>query len=248
MKKNHFTGILLLVLLLTALQGFSQKKYTYESVENDPLKVRIYTLDNGLKVYMSVYKNAPRIQTAVAVRTGSKNDPSDNTGLSHYLEHLMFKGTQHFSTMDFEKENTYLVQIENLFEKYRKQTDPKERKAIYKLIDSISNIAASLALANEYDKMMAALGVKGTNAYTSVDQTVYINDVPSNQFDKWLDIEFDRFSYPVFRIFHTELETVYEEKNMSLDNDQRKVYEALLSLYFEGMHNRNGIFRPVAFE
>ncbi len=229
MKNNIFKFTMLPVLLLFVMQGFSQKKYTYESVPNDPLKVRIYTLDNGFKVYMSVYKDAPRIQVAVAVRTGSKNDPADNTGLSHYLEHLMFKGTQHFSTMDFEKENTYLVQIENLFEKYRKLTDPKERKEIYKIIDSISNVAASLAIANEYDKMMASLGVKGTNAYTSVDQTVYVNDVPSNQFDKWLDIEFDRFSYPVFRLFHTELETVYEEKNMSLDNDQRKIYEAMLS-------------------
>jgi len=222
----------LVVMLFIALQSFSQKSYKYESVENDPLKVRIYTLDNGLKVYMSVYKDAPRIQTAIAVRTGGKNDPDDNTGLSHYLEHLMFKGTQHFSTKDFTKENYYLLKIDSLFEAYRKMTDPKQRKDTYKIIDSISNIASTFAIANEYDKMMAALGVKGTNAYTSVEQTVYVNDVPSNQFNKWLDIEYDRFTAPVFRIFHTELETIYEEKNMSLDNDSRKINEALMSGIF----------------
>ena len=199
----------LVVMLLLALQGFSQKNYKYESVENDPLKVRIYTLDNGLKVYMSVYKDAPRIQTAIAVRTGSKNDPDDNTGLSHYLEHLMFKGTTHFSTKNFEKENYYLLKIDSLFEAYRKLTDTKQRKDAYKVIDSISNIAATFAIANEYDKMMAALGVKGTNAYTSVEQTVYVNDVPSNQFNKWVDIEYDRFTNPIFRIFHTELDMRY---------------------------------------
>ena len=223
-------GVVLFFIIINS--AFSQKKYTYEYVENDPLKVRIYTLDNGLKVYMSVYKDAPRIQTAIAVRTGSKNDPSDNTGLSHYLEHLMFKGTTHFNTADFDKENVYLEQIEALFEKYRLQTDPEERKNTYKIIDSISNIAAQYAIANEYDKMMSALGAKGTNAYTSVEQTVYINDIPSNQFNKWLDIELDRFSNPIFRIFHTELETVYEEKNMSLDNDNRKMYEALMSAIY----------------
>jgi len=222
----------LVVMLLLALQGFSQKNYKYESVENDPLKVRIYTLDNGLKVYMSVYKDAPRIQTAIAVRTGSKNDPDDNTGLSHYLEHLMFKGTTHFSTKNFEKENYYLLKIDSLFEAYRKLTDTKQRKDAYKVIDSISNIAATFAIANEYDKMMAALGVKGTNAYTSVEQTVYVNDVPSNQFNKWVDIEYDRFTNPIFRIFHTELETIYEEKNMSLDNDGRKIYDALLNVLY----------------
>ena len=232
MNNFLFKRLSLVVLLFLALQSFSQKNYKYESVENDPLKARIYTLDNGLKVYMSVYNDAPRIQTAIAVRTGSKNDPDDNTGLSHYLEHLMFKGTQHFSTKDFAKENYYLLKIDSLFEDYRKLTDPKQRKDAYKVIDSISNIASTFAIANEYDKMMAALGVKGTNAYTSVEQTVYVNDVPSNQFNKWLDIEYDRFTAPIFRIFHTELETIYEEKNMSLDNDSRKIYDAMLNVLY----------------
>jgi predicted Zn-dependent peptidase len=227
--RNFTSASLILALVFSFLNVFPQKKYAYESVPKDPLNVRIYTLDNGLKVYMSVYKDAPRIQTAIAVKTGSKNDPADNTGLSHYLEHLMFKGSTNFSTMDYEQESVYLAQIEQLFEKYRQLIEPEERKEAYKIIDSISGIAATFAIANEYDKMMSALGVKGTNAYTSVEQTVYINDVPSNQFEKWLDIELDRFMNPVFRIFHTELETVYEEKNMSLDNDGRKISEALMS-------------------
>lgn len=232
MTKKIVSGILfrfaLFCVLIAALPAFSQKKYEYKTVPNDPLQARIFTLDNGLTVFLSVYRDAPRIYTAVAVRTGSKNDPSDNTGLSHYLEHMMFKGTKNYGTINYEEESIYLNKIDSLFEVYRSLTDTEERKAVYKVIDSISNIASRYAIANEYDVMMSALGAKGTNAYTSVEQTVYINDIPSNQLERWLTIEAERFGNPVFRLFHTELETVYEEKNMSLDNDGRKVMEALM--------------------
>lgn len=217
----------MLLLLAATLSLSAQKAYKYESVAGDPLNARIYTLDNGLKVYLTVYKESPRIQTAVAVRTGSKNDPADNTGLSHYLEHIMFKGTTHFGTSDYAKEAPLLQQIEDLFEVYRQTSDTLKRKAIYHRIDSISGIAAQYAIANEYDKLVSVIGAKGTNAFTGSEQTVYINDIPSNQIQNWLKIESDRFSNAVFRIFHTELETVYEEKNMSLDRDNDKLWEAM---------------------
>ena len=112
--------------------------FKYESVPNDPLKARIYTLDNGLKVYMTVNKETPRIQTYIAVRVGGKNDPAETTGLAHYFEHLMFKGTQRFGTQNYEQEKPMLDQIEQLFEVYRKTTDEAERQAIYHQIDSVS--------------------------------------------------------------------------------------------------------------
>ena len=201
--------------------------YTYEYVTNDPLNVRIYTLRNGLKVYLSDYKNAPRIQTCIAVRAGGKNDPADNTGLAHYLEHMMFKGTSDFGTLNWEAEQVLLDSIESMFQHYRALTDPGQRKEYYRLIDQLSNEASEFAIPNEYDKMVAALGANGTNAYTTADRTVYINDIPANQLENWLTIESDRFRAIVNRLFHTELEAVYEEKNRSLDNDYWKTYEAL---------------------
>ncbi len=229
MKTNiKLRNVLLILLTLFIGQWVSaQKQYTYKSEPNDPLKTRIYTLDNGLTVYLSPYKNAPRFFGAIAVRTGSKNDPHDNTGLSHYLEHMMFKGTTHFGTSNYEKEAPILQKIEDLFEEYRATTDEAKRKAIYHQIDSVSGVAATLGIANEYDKLVSVIGAKGTNAFTGSEQTVFINDVPVNQLENWLKIEQDRFANPVFRIFHTELETVYEEKNMSLDRDGDKVWEAL---------------------
>lgn len=208
------------------------EKYQYQTVPNDPLNTKIYTLPNGLKVFMSVNKDEPRIQTYIAVKVGSKNDPAVTTGLAHYFEHLMFKGTRQFGTQNYEAEKPMLDKIEDLFEVYRVTTDSAERKALYHQIDSISYEASKIAIPNEYDKLMAAIGATGSNAYTSNDQTVYVENIPSNEIENWAMIQADRFENPVIRGFHTELETIYEEKNMSLTSDGDKVVTRLMELLF----------------
>ena len=222
MKKNLLLSLFAL-LLLFACDG----KYKYETVDNDPSKTRIYTLDNGLKVYLSVNKEEPRIQTYIAVRTGSKNDPAETTGLAHYLEHLMFKGTDKFGVSDAAAEAPYLDEIEQRYEAYRHLTDPEERRQAYHEIDSVSQLAAQYNIPNEYDKLMAAIGAEGTNAYTSDDVTCYTEDIPSNEVDNWAKIQSDRFMNMTIRGFHTELEAVYEEYNISLTSDMRKLFAAL---------------------
>lgn len=232
MNKLFKQSCLSLFLLLAAGACTSSGKYDYETVPNDPLKARIYTLDNGLKVYLTVNKETPRIQTYIAVRVGGKNDPAETTGLAHYFEHLMFKGTRQFGTQNYEAEEPLLDEIERQFEIYRKTKDEAERKAIYRVIDSLSYEASKYAIPNEYDKLMTAIGSTGTNAYTWYDQTVYQEDIPSNQVENWAKIQADRFGNNVIRGFHTELETVYEEKNMSLTRDMSKVQEAIFSSLF----------------
>ena len=233
MKRNRFYySFFIFAIFIAGIVSSCGSKYQYETVPNDPLNARIYTLDNGLKVYMSVYKDEPRVQAYITVKVGSKNDPSETTGLAHYFEHLMFKGTSKFGTIDWEKEKPMLDSIESLFEEYRGETDPEKRKAIYHLIDSISFEASKIAIPNEYDKLMSAIGSKGTNAMTSNDFTAYVENFPSNQLENWAMIQYERFTDPVIRLFHTELETVYEEKNMSLTQDVRKVWETMLSLLF----------------
>ena len=207
-------------------------RYTYQTVEGDPLNARIYTLDNGLKVYMTVNEETPRIQTYIAVRVGGKDDPSETTGLAHYFEHLMFKGTSKFGTQNYEMEKPLLDQIELLFEEYRATRNEEERKAIYHRIDSISLEASKYSIPNEYDKLMSAIGATGTNAGTGYDQTMYIEDIPSNQIRNWAKIQAERFSDNVIRGFHTELETVYEEMNMYSTMDSEKVIERLFTALF----------------
>lgn len=223
----------LLLMCAVALGMSAQaREYKYVTVPNDITHTRIYRLDNGLTVYLSVNKEKPRLQTYIAVRTGSRNDPAETTGLAHYLEHIMFKGTKQFGTSDFVKEAPLLDSIQNRYEQYRHVSDPLLRKAIYHKIDSLSQVAAQYNIPNEYDKLMAAIGSQGSNAYTSNDVTCYTEDIPANEIENWAKIQADRFQNMVIRGFHTELETVYEEYNMSLTRDIRKEYEALLKNLF----------------
>ena len=220
------------IMLLVGTMAFAQKTYSYRTFDNDPIGVREYTLDNGLKVYMSVYKDAPRIQTYIAVRAGSKNDPKETTGLAHYLEHMLFKGSHQLGTTDWEREKVELQKIEDLYEVYRRTKDEKRRAEIYHQIDSISYVASTIAIANEYDKSMTAIGSEGTNAFTSNDYTMYVENIPANQLETWAKVEGDRFPNLVLRLFHTELEAVYEEKNIGMAQDNRRVNETMMAALF----------------
>ena len=242
LKRNLFLWLFTVAITFGAsAQNYEWKEaqgggYTYKYVTHDPTNARFYTLKNGLTVILSPTNKEPRIQCYVAVKAGSKTDPATNTGLAHYLEHLLFKGTDKYGSLDWAKEKVELDKIDALYEEYNHTKDPAKRKAIYKLIDSVSGVASKYAIANEYDKMMTAMGAQGTNAFTSFEKTVYTDDVPANAINKYITVQAERFRNPVLRIFHTELEAVYEEKNRSLDSDNSEVFETLFSELFK-KHN-----------
>lgn len=223
---------LLWAVAVMACLPLSAKQYAYRTVEGDPLKARIYTLDNGLTVYLTQNKEKPEILTYIVVRAGAQNDPLESTGLAHYQEHIMFKGTDRYGTTDYEAELPNLRAIDSLYEVYGATTDPQQRKAIYHLIDSFSYESSKIAIANEFDRIMAAIGATGVNAYTGSSMTCYHEVIPASELGRWAIIESDRFQNLVIRGFHTELEAVYEEYNMNSTNDIRKVLLAIdQSLY-----------------
>ena len=161
------------------------------------------TLENGLTIYLSPNQEEPRFYAEIITRAGSKHDPATNTGLAHYLEHLLFKGTQSFGTLDFEKEKPLLEQITKLYEQRSQETNETKRADIYKEINRISTEAAELAIPNEMDRAYSDMGGKGINAHTWHEETVYKVDLPSNRLEHWAKIESERFAKPVFRLFHT---------------------------------------------
>ncbi|RZL10083.1 MAG: insulinase family protein, partial [Pedobacter sp.] len=237
------TRLLLLVTLIFIGSGImaqssykwktaSSSGYKYKYVTNDPTKTRFYTLKNGLTVILSQNTKEPLIEFRMAIRAGSNTDPRNATGLAHYLEHLLFKGTDKFGTLDYSKEKPLLDKIDSLYEQYNVTTDSAKRKEIYAEIDKTSGLASNYSIANEYDKMMKAIGGQSTNAHTWYEETVYNEDFPSNSTDKFLALQAERFRAPVFRIFHTELEAVYEEKNRGLDDDGWKLDEKMSELLF----------------
>jgi len=203
------------------------------SNQSSSMQVLQKTLDNGLTVYLSPNAEEPRFYAEIVTRAGSKHDPSTNTGLAHYLEHLLFKGTQTFGTEDYAAESPILKKISDLYEIRATEQNESKREDIYKEINALSTEASQLAIPNEMDRVYGDMGAKGLNAHTWHEETVYKIDLPSNRLEHWAKIESERFAQPVFRLFHTELETVYEEKNRAIDNKHRLIYRAVNNLLFK---------------
>lgn len=201
--------------------------------ENDPLAAQIFELDNGLRVYLTENHEEPRFYAEIAVRAGSKHDPADGTGLAHYLEHLLFKGNQNLGSLDYASEKPHLDRIVELYEEHHDETDPDRRAEIYAQINAEAQLAAQYSVPNEIDKVYNSMGGTALNAHTWYEETVYKIGLPSNRLEQWAELESDRFIDPVFRLFHTELETVYEEKNRTLDNKDRLIGTAIDEMLYK---------------
>lgn len=200
---------------------------------NPYLSVKKITLNNGLTVLLNEDHSQAEVFGAVVVNAGGKNDPADATGIAHYFEHIMFKGTDKIGTTDWETEKVYLDSISALYDQLFLTKDENDRKEIHLHINRISIKAANYAIPNEVDIILQNIGGTGLNAYTAEEQTVFFNMFPSNQIEKWLEIYAERFRNPVFRLFQTELETVYEEKNMYADSPFSVLFETFMKSFYK---------------
>lgn len=198
--------ILTLLFISITFNGFSQY-----------LKVEKMILDNGLTVFLSEDHTRPEVFGGVITKAGGKNDPKDATGMAHYMEHMLFKGTQELGTTDWEKEKPHIDKIFELYDQLGKTTDEEVRKSIQTEINQESLKAGEYAIPNELSNVIKSMGGTNLNAGTGPDNTMFYNAFPPNQIEKWLDLYSHRFMDPVFRSFQAELEVVYEEKNMYSD-------------------------------
>ncbi len=226
-------GRFLALSLLTSCSPTGKPDTASSQTNQSSMQVLQKTLDNGLTVYLSPNAEEPRFYAEIITRAGSKHDPSTNTGLAHYLEHLLFKGTRSFGTENFAEEEPLLRQISELYEQRAAEKNETKRDEIYRQINTLSTEASKLAIPNEMDRVYSDMGAKGLNAHTWHEETVYKIDLPANRLEHWAKIESERFAQPVFRLFHTELETVYEEKNRAIDNKHRLIYRAVNNLLFK---------------
>lgn len=239
MKLKKLSLVLIASIILSS--SFSCATVTKNAVESDQKQTNVlkdnnsknlldyekFELENGLKVFLSKNSESPRFTAHIAVNAGSKLDPADATGIAHYLEHMLFKGTEKIGTADYEKEKVLLDKINDLYDKRFLEKDEKKREQLNKEINKLTVEASKYAIPNEIDSIYSKIGGEGLNAYTSSEETVYTVDLPKNRMEQWAKIESERFLRPVFRLFQPELETVYEEKNISLDNKSRILSEAL---------------------
>ena len=225
--------VLRLFTCLFATSAAAEYTLVHKPDEHDPMRVHVYRLDNGLSVYLTENHEEPRFYAEIAVRAGSKHDPPQSTGIAHYLEHMLFKGTIRYGTLDYVEESVHLDSIVTLYEQHVRERDPQRRAEIYALINEQNQLGSEFAIPGELDKIFTAMGAQQVNAHTWHEETVYKVDLPSTRLRHWARIEAERFRYPVFRLFQTELETVYEEKNRSMDNKDRLIREAVSRLLFK---------------
>lgn len=204
----------LIVKILLSLVALFFCAYAFAEVPG-PLKVSIHTLSNGMQVWLNEDHATPTVVGMVAVKAGAKDCP--DTGIAHYFEHIMFKGTQRIGTVDYEKEKPLLDSIEYEYSRLKDAPSEDERRQIHKRINELSIEAAKYAVPNEFSTLTTEFGGSGLNAGTSWDYTVYFNAFSSNNIVPWLELNSERLINPVFRMFQSELETVYEEKNMYSD-------------------------------
>ena len=182
--------------------------------QKQDLKVETFHLSNGLKVIMCESHDQPKIYGSVVVHAGSKNEDPAATGVAHYFEHIMFKGTDRIGTTDWEAEKPLLDSISDLYDQIQATQDAERRHQLQLEINRLNIAASKYAIPNETDAILQQMGCTGLNAGTSYDYTVYYNTLPSNQLENWMEVYAERFRNPVYRLFQGELEAVYEERNI----------------------------------
>lgn len=181
------------------------------------LGIRSFVLSNGLTVYIHPDHSVPRVFGMVVVKAGGKDDPADATGMAHYMEHMLFKGTSELGTINYTLEKPLIDSIFLMYDSLGATENPEARAAIQSEINRLSLEASQYAIPNEFSNIVKGMGGTGLNAGTGPDQTVFYNTFPPHQLEKWLDLYSHRFIDPVFRSFQAELEVVYEEKNLYSD-------------------------------
>lgn len=187
------------------------------SFSQSSFQVKQYKLDNGLTVILNEDHLSPEVFGVVVIKAGSKNDPVDATGMAHYQEHMLFKGTTELGTINWEQEKPHIEKIFSLYDQLAATKEEEARKAIQQQINEESLKANEFAIPNELSNVLKSMGGTQLNANTGADRTLYFNAFPPNQLEKWLEIYSHRFMEPVFRGFQSELEVVYEEKNLYSD-------------------------------
>ena len=195
-------------------------------------QVNIHHLSNGMTVWLNPDSTASKFMGYVVVKAGARDCP--NTGIAHYFEHIMFKGTQQIGTTNYAKEKPLLDEISHQYNLLSQTTDPKQRTAIQLQINKLNQQAAKYAIPNEFSKLLTRYGTTAINAYTTLDETVYHSECAPQYIVQWCQLNSERFINPVFRLFQGELETVYEEKNRSEDNFGVQLMEHLQGQVFKG--------------
>jgi predicted Zn-dependent peptidase len=216
--KRRFRVLTVLLLLVSALPLLGQDLSSYEK------RVSVKTLPNGLTVLIWRRPEAPVFSFFTFVDAGSAQDPKNQTGLAHMMEHMAFKGTPDIGTTDYAAEKVALEKVEQAYTAYEAERtkrigqDPKKLAELKQAWQDGIKAADKYVVKNEFGKILESHGGVGVNATTNYDETSYMYSMPANQVQLWAALESDRMSHPVMREFYKERSVVMEERRMRTDS------------------------------
>jgi predicted Zn-dependent peptidase len=208
-----------LLLLAAALPLAAQDLSTYEK------RVSVKTLPNGLTVVLWRRPEAPVFSFFTLVDAGSAQDPLNETGLAHMMEHMAFKGTPDIGTTNYAAEKVALEKVEQAYAAFesertkRVDQDPQKLAQLQKAWQNARDEADKYVIKNQFGEIVESHGGVGMNAFTSYDETAYMYSMPANQIELWAALESDRMLHPVMREFYKERNVVMEERRMRTDSN-----------------------------
>lgn len=186
--------------------------------------ITVKKLENGLTVLVMERPEAPVFSFFTHVDAGSTQDPLNETGLAHMMEHMAFKGTTTIGTKNYAAERVALDKVETAYAAYNYENnkrlgrDEEKVKQLEKVWQDAIAAAQQYVIVNQFGQIVESNGGEGMNAFTNTDETGYHYSMPANRFQLWAYLESDRFLHPVMREFYKERNVVMEERRMRVDN------------------------------
>ena len=248
------------MVLVAALAPLAFSPSSVSAQEDAPsaaaVPVEEFELDNGMRFLLVRRPELTTVAAAWAAHVGSANERPGITGLAHFFEHMMFKGTHTIGTRDIERDLEIIAEQEAVQEKIRAEL--REQRRRYRLgeiddpydpahrTDTLNALRAEyqelveeqreLMVKDELDKVYTDGGGSSLNAFTSNDFTVYINQLPANRLELWFWLESDRLLNPVFREFYSERDVVYEERRLRTESTPTGRYDEQADAMFWQSH------------
>jgi len=204
------------------------------------VEVEEFRLDNGMEFLLVPRDDQPNVIAAGwLARVGSVNERPGITGISHFFEHMMFKGTSTIGASDPAQDRSVIQEIAATGERLRElhlttqyerwkageiddpwdpAHDTAEMARLREKLRSLMDKQREVIVKDEFDQVYTTMGGSGMNAFTSHDVTFYFINVPSNKFELWAWMESDRLYDSRFREFYAERDVVYEERRLRTES------------------------------
>jgi predicted Zn-dependent peptidase len=226
------------------------------AADKPQINVEEYRLPNGMSFLLFPHRESPTVAAGWLARVGSVNERPGITGISHFFEHMMFKGTHVVGTKDIDADLKIIEEQEQVREGMRAElevmrarlrrgeiadlTSPESQTEKYKELDRKFDALVAkqreTIVKDEMDRIYTSNGGEFLNASTSEDWTVYVVRVPKNRVELWAWLESDRLLNPVFREFYSERDVVFEERRLRTESTPLGKYDEAFSALFWEAH------------